>query len=72
VGQRWTDSDQLRRHNEYEYAHAEAFDRAIVPVRDELGIIRKTQERMLGGLIVIGALIGGGVLGLVGHVLKLW
>lgn len=44
----------------------------IGPLTTELTAIRKTQERMLGGLIVIGALLGGSVLGLAGHILKLW
>lgn len=58
----------LNEHNDYEYAHPQAMH----PLWVELKSIHVFMERVIGGLMVIAALVGGGAIGYFGHLVHLW
>lgn len=41
-------------------------------VTERLTTLEKFQQRMVGGLIVIGSLVGGGLIDYIGHVNRWW
>jgi hypothetical protein len=41
-------------------------------VNGRLTALERTQQRVIGGLLVLGALVGGGAIEYIGRALKLW
>ena len=68
MGARWQDQPALRRHDEDVYSHGPA----LAPVTARLSAIERVQQRIIGGLIVVAALVGGGLIDAIGRGLKVW
>ena len=58
----------LQRHEDDIYAHPQA----LKPIWIEISGLKKFQYQVQGALIVVGAMIGGGILGIVGHLKGFW